>query len=126
MADGLGFKLKKVNPDEVRALPDAEPTSQVTPGDLKTGQYLVVDADTLSQEQLNTFGGHVVGTIEYPTEFCPVQGCKVANTKHPFSFVQENNLWIHNSCGKPTLAWWSRHWDDLVNTTKGVKLPWSE
>lgn len=157
MAD-FKFNLKKVSEDDVKdvkKLPTLEehqqalldhsekrrerkaakadkPTPAVKLEKPPTGFMAVVMPDEgTSIEQLVSnlaVEGTVVGVIEYPLEFCPVQGCIAKDTRHPFSFINldENDaeLWLHTGCGRPTHAWWDGHFARLVQVAKGVKLPW--
>lgn len=87
-----------------------------------TKEYHVIDPDT----------GQLVGTIDAPLDFCNPLSCEYSKGKrNPMGYVnplnkrvERRDLWVHEHCLRPTLAWWDGNWHRLVLPVEGVKLPW--
>ena len=112
---------KKMTVEELRRELDIPEPPQPTASPLPTKEYHVVDPDT----------GQVVGTIDAPLAFCDPLSCEAAASKrNPMGFINPldntkdvRDLWVHQWCMRPTLAWWQATWDSMV-LSNGTRLPW--
>ena len=69
--------------------------------------------------------GEVIGTISYPSHFCPGISCEAGRSqKHPFAFRNQGLTCVHMHCGKPTEAYASVTYRDTIHFKESYSLPW--
>lgn len=125
------FTFEDISLDEAEAETKQKPKVAAQPRNAQVDELVrqVKKPVKVETGELQVFNGmEPVGTIHYPLSFCPGVGCEHAQGKDPFSYWQlpaPLEWWVHIWCNRPTLAWWSGHFQQLVQVNENTKLPWN-